>query len=596
MFDRATFANTCPQRANIIEWLPFKKGQSVVIPSSAPEGMLQMLREKEVQLQVMSEAHVEKLAMNPGKGSLDFIVLPGMEVNAAMLSGLSKKLKPEGRLVVLLHNKYGMSYLAGKPPYGQEYYAEVEGRTSDKTAFYSANGLAKLVEDAGLSDCCMRYYADPDGEFAVNIYSDAYLPKAGDCNLKPRNFTYDRFAMFREAEALGASVQEGMFHIFANDYLLVTGEPLPQRMIRYSNDRAAAYQIRTEITDNHVRKTPLKPEGAARVKGMTDTYKALISQYSEDAFVIVPCAWNGTYTAFPFVKGVTLAELMKEALEQEDLNRIFTLFHTFLNKLKSSKGGRFANYDFIFSNIIIDGDAWQVVDYEWTLNQAVPAEELAFRAAYCFSLEHPYFPLQDICQILDLDEKAVKGLIEKETAYQHAITDGALSLESLCAAEGGDVYTGAQAFRALELCVPDHTAQIYEDSGKGFSEEMSYFVQHAMIRADEMELTLQVAAGMKALRIDPCDEPCLLQIKRIWWNGKEASLDKYITTNGVKGKAGKEGYAECVFATKDPNFTISLEKLENKEFGKNELRLQLELHTLSLQLANALTKSIKRLI
>lgn len=652
MFDRAAFADTCSQRANIIEWLPFEKGQSVVIHSTVPGAVLDMLRAKEVQLQVMSEAHIEKLAMNPGKGSLDYIVLLGMAVDAEMLAGLYRKLKPEGRLVVLLHNKYGMSYLSGKPAYGQSYFASVEGRKHSeyfedvtvvsqkgadnsmrnipediRSSFYSLKGLDKLVKEAGLIQY-NTYYADPEGAYAVNIYSDDYLPKAGDCNAKARNFTYDRLEMFDEAEALNTAVQEGMYPVFANDYLLVTGPKLPQIMIRYSNDRAVEYQLRTEICRveeapegggskeaagdmvacdscdssprnmevKEVRKTPLHAEGESHVMRMEQTYATLCEQYPEEAFIFVPCTWNGQYTASPFVKGVTLAEKMQEALRKGDESEVFTLFHTFLNKLRSGREGNFANYDFIFSNIIIDGDRWQVIDYEWTVDKAVTAEELAFRASYCFSLEHKTFPFEDICHILNLDKKDVQRLIEKETAYQNLITGGQSSVEALCAAEGGDIYTGQQVLRALELRVEDNRVQIYEDSGRGFFEEQSYFIEHALTHCDEMELTLKISAGVKAVRIDPCEEPCLIQIKRLWWNGKEEFLDKAITLNGLKGKAGKNSYAEYIFATRDPNFTVPLDKLPENDLIRNELKMQLEIHKLSLQLANALTKSMKRII
>lgn len=613
MFDRASFADTCSQRANIIEWLPFEKGQSVVIHSTVASAVLDVLRAKEVQLQVMSEAHIEKLAMNPGKGSLDYIILLGMEVNAEMLAGLYRKLKPTGHLVVMLHNKYGMSYLAGKPAYGKQYYASMLGKydkevdeeltrvSSAKSAFFSQKGLEKMVEMAGVHPFTM-YYADPEGDYAVNIYSDAYLPKAGDCNLKTRNFVYDRLEMFDEAEGMDEAVKEEMFPTFANDYLLVTGPKLPQVMIRYSNDRAAEYRIRTDIcADNEgnlaeVRKTPLHPSGAPHVMGMERTYGMLCDQYSEDSFTFVPCRWNGTCTAFPFVHGVTLAEKMQEALQNGDEDTVFTLFHTFLNKLRTGRKNGFANYDFIFSNILMDGDKWQVIDYEWTMNRDVPAEELAFRAAYCFSLEHSAFPFADICQILDFDKKDVQVLIEKETAYQRRITGGQPSLTALCAAEGGDVYTGTQVLRALELATEDNRVQIYEDSGHGFSEEKSYFMEHVLTAHDEMELTLQISSGMKAVRVDPCEEPCLLQIKHLWWNGKEVFLDKQITVNGIKGKGDKNGYAEYLFATKDPNFTIPLDKLDEEDTSRNELKLQLEVHKLSLQLANSLVKSMKRII
>lgn len=599
MFDRANFADTCPQRANFIEWLPFEAGQSVVIHSSVPSAVIDFLRTKEVQLQVLSDAQVEKLAMNPGKGSLDYILVLGMEVDAKFLAGLYRKLKPEGRLVVLLHNKYGMSYLAGKPAFRNAYYASMTEAAGKRSTFCSFKGIERLFKEAGIRDYT-RYYLDPEGDFTTNIYSDRYLPKVGDCNLKARNFTYDRLAMFDETQALNQTLQEEMFPVFANDYLLVTGATLPQVMVRYSNDRAVAYQIKTEICNTEagleVRKTALHPQGEEHVKRMEQTYAALSQQYDKEAFTIVPCTWTGKYTVFPFVKGVSLSELMKQALQKGDEEAVFTLFHTLLKKLRTGKALKFSNYDFIFSNILIDGDNWQVIDYEWTVDRVVFAEEIAFRAAYCFSLEHSEFPFDDICRILDFDKGKVQQLISRENAYQQSITGSQAALDSLCENYGGDVYTREMLLRALEISTEDNRVQIYEDSGKGFLEEKSYFVEHALTRHDEMELTLKVPVGMKALRVDPCEEPCLIQIKKLWWNGQEQYLDKQIVTNGLKGKGGKNSYAEYIFATRDPNFTIPLEKLPEGNASFNELKLQLEVHKISLQLANTLTKSIKRII
>lgn len=597
MFDSVNFADTCPQRANLIEWLPFEKGQSVVIHSSAPRAVLDMLREKEVQLQVLSEAQLEKLAMNPGKGSLDYVLVLGMDVDAAFLSGLYRKVKPEGHLVVLLHNKYGMSYMAGKPTGKEQYYTAFTGEASARRSFYSFYGVEQLLEQAGIG-AYTRYYLDPDDMFAVNIFSDSYLPKSGELSQKTLNFTYDRLALFDENIVLNQAAGENLYPIFANEYLVVTGNAPSKIMVRYSTDRGAAYQIKTEMllgaNGIAVRKTPMHPQGKEHLVRMTQSYGILSTQYPETVFNIVPCVWEGSYLYSPFVKGVTLAEKMKLALEKGDIDEVLHLFAKLLEKLRHGRVLDFSNYDFIFSNILIDGETWNVIDYEWTVDRYVSPEELAFRAAYCFSLEHRDFPFAEICRLLGFEQSEVQQLIETETAYQRSIHDSREALAALCEQYGGEVYDKQKILRSLELSTQDHRVQIYEDYGEGMREEQSYFVEHALTSHDEMELTLEVGEGMKALRIDPCDEPCLVQIKRLWWDGTEQYLEKQITTNGVKGKSVKNGYSEYVFATKDPNFTITLGKMAAD--GTGEMKIQLELHKLSLQLANTLTKSMKRII
>lgn len=597
MFDGAGVANMHPMRANFIEWIPFEEGQSVVVPNNVKEPVLDALKAKKVSLQAMSPAHIEKLALNPGTGALDWIIVTGMEVNADIVKGLMRKLKPEGRLILQLHNRYGMSYLSGKPANYSNYYEAIE-TAKEKSAHYSYQGLVKLLESAGIENY-NRYYLDPDSDYTVHIFSDNYLPKEGDIVNRLCNVNYDRLQMFDEAAAFTQAIQDEMYPVFANDYLVITGATLPQVMVRYANDRASAYQMKTEIlfeADGFmVRKTALTQEGDAHLKQMAESYHKLTEQYA-GVFEIAPCAYSDGALTFPFVKGTNLSQKMEAALRQNDLSTVFDLFHAFLNKLRAGKTMDFANYDFVFSNILIEDDVWNVIDYEWTVSEYVKPEELAFRAAYCFYLEHGDFPFADICEILEFDQKDVEHLIRKESEYQSKVTKGADSLSTICTKEGGDVYTKDALLRALELSTSDNRMQIYLDSGNGFSEANSYFVEHALTNYSEATLILKVSVGMKALRIDPCEEPCIVQIKKVWWNDKEVFIDSKITSNGAKGKGGKNSYAERIFATTDPNFTISLEQLENVDGSQNELKIQFELHKISLQLANALQRSVKRII
>lgn len=596
--DRARIANTHPMRANFIEWLPLEEGKSVVVPNTVKEPVLDMLKTKKVQLQVMSPAHIEKLALNPGTGALDYILLLGIEVDASIVKGLIRKLKPEGRLVLQVHNRYGMSYLAGKPENYGDYYVGVEGLQEGKSAFYSLKGLETLLAKAGVEQY-NRYYLDPDSDYTVHMFSDRYLPQKGDIVNRLTNVTYDRLQMFNEANAFAQSIQDEMYPVFANDYLIVTGAPLPQVMVRYSNDRANAYQVKTEILSLEegfkVCKTALCKEGEKHLAQIAESYEDLLAQY-EGVFAIVPCTYEEGKLTFPFVKGESLSAKMEAALRKNDLETIFDLFHAFLRKLRAGKTMDFANYDFVFGNILIDEDDWNVIDYEWTENKSVRPEELAFRAAYCFYLEHNDFPFEDVCDILGLTSKDVERLIQKECDYQDKVTGGTDSLSVICTKEGGDVYTREALLRALELSTCDNRMQVYEDSGSGFTEARSYFVDHALTNHSEATLTLKVSVGMKALRIDPCEEPCIVQIKKIWWNGQEVYIDNKIIANGTKGKGSKNSYAELIFATGDPNFTISLAQLQNIDGTQNELKIQFELHKISLQLANALQRSVKRII
>ena len=46
-----------------------------------------------------------------------------------------------------------------------------------------------------------------------------------------------------------------------------------------------------------------------------------------------------------------------------------------------------ADFDLIFANILVDGDHWTLIDYEWTFDRPIETRALAFRAVYCYVLE-----------------------------------------------------------------------------------------------------------------------------------------------------------------------------------------------------------------
>ena len=91
------------------------------------------------------------------------------------------------------------------------------------------------------------YYPYPDYKFMTTVYSDAYLPGRGELSNNLRNFDRDRMLLFDEKSAFDGIVEEGLFSVFSNSYLAVIGKPLDLKYVRYSNDRAESFRIRTEI-------------------------------------------------------------------------------------------------------------------------------------------------------------------------------------------------------------------------------------------------------------------------------------------------------------------------------------------------------------
>ena len=161
----------------------------------------------------------------------------------------------------------------------------------------------------------------------TTVYSDARLPRKGELSNNLRNFDRDRMVLFDEKSTYDGLIKDGMFPDFSNSFVVILGGDLPVKYAKYSNDRAAQYQIRTEICADgdgilQVYKYPLTESAKEHVGGMELAFRSLKERYTGGSLQINPCVLkeeNGEICAcFDFEEGVTLAELMDERLEKED--------------------------------------------------------------------------------------------------------------------------------------------------------------------------------------------------------------------------------------------------------------------------------------
>ena len=82
--------------------------------------------------------------------------------------------------------------------------------------------------------------------------------------------------------------------MFANSYMAVIGKPLPVRYVKYSNDRAREFQIRTEVClDDQgkrvVRKYPLTWEAREHVRRMAWACEELTRRYEGSGLSVNKC-------------------------------------------------------------------------------------------------------------------------------------------------------------------------------------------------------------------------------------------------------------------------------------------------------------------
>ena len=543
----------------------------------------------------------------------DYICLIGVfEYGQAYIGGstpyedflkiLQKHLAPGGRIVIAIENKYGLKYFAGcKEDHLGDWFSGIENYPNGGVVrTFSRKKLEKIFDACSVGERSF-YYPYPDYKFMTTVYSDAYLPGRGELSNNLRNFDRDRMLLFDEKSAFDGIVEEGLFSVFSNSYMAIIGKPLELNYARYSNDRAEEFRIRTEIlTDTEgkktVRKYPLTTEAEAHVRHMAEAYEKLKKRYAGSRLDVNVCHPGEEdsipYAEFEFVSGRPLSELMDECLDRQDIEGFHSLFAEYLERVGFGEEVPVADFDLIFANILVDGDHWTLIDYEWTFDRVIDTKALAFRAIYCYVLENERrnaLELDRILDRLDITENEARQYREQEREFQKYVTGQKLSMGEIRNLLGGEIYKPAEWIGRFRQSEGELRVQIYEDKGQGFSEENSYFPENVYVAEKEAEFIVKFDGNVHYLRLDPAMCSCICKIRELSMNGQPVPLQdkKVFTTNGkiLKSEEGAD-HPSVIFATEDPNMTIRADVLNRQ--AENTLSVKMEI----VQIPQAMAKDM----
>lgn len=512
---------------------------------------------------------------------------------------MQKHVKKEGLLVIAIENKFGLKYWAGcQEDHIGAYFGGLEGYPEGGSArTFTRTGLERIFKRCGVKDYHF-YYPYPDYKLPTVIYSDRRLPVRGELTDNIRNFDRDRMVLFNEKYVYDGIITDEMFDIFSNSYMVVIGNRPEIDYVKYSNDRAAEYAIKTEIIEDadgkRVRKVPVGESAGNHVRRMTEAYKLLEERYAGSGLKINPCILkeNGAYAEFPFEKGMTLEKLLDDCLEQNDMEGFYRLFDQYYSLISYGEGKAVSDYDLIFANILVDGEDWTLIDYEWTVEKVVSSKEIAFRAVYCYVLaeeKRNKLNLDLLIKKIGITTQEAEEFRKKEQKFQRQITGKRKSMGEIRASIG-TYNIDPQKLMARELQrILNDRIQLYFDRGAGFSEEDSYYMPDVYTDDVTIEAEIPLDGNVRRLRIDPADVSCMVKIEAMDLNGLPIPMQKkYIETNGKQVKPGS-----YVFATQDPNIEIRVSELPMS--GENILNVKMKVSSITSDMAEDIMGSIKKL-
>ena len=629
-------------RENIVDWIPMKKTDKVLEVGSgcgAITGTLARkagsvtcvdLSKKRSLINAYRHSECDNVTIHVGNfkdiepelpKDYDYICLIGVfEYGQGYIGGqtpyqdflniLLPHLAKGGRLIIAIENKYGLKYFAGcKEDHLGTWFSGIENYVDGGgVRTFSRRGLERIFRSCGVQEYHF-YYPYPDYKFMTALYSDAYLPGKGELTNNLRNFDRDRMLLFDEKNAFDGIAEDGLFPVFSNSYIAVIGADFDVKYVKYSNDRAPEYAIKTEIGRNasgeiSVRKYPMCSAAKEHIRGMAAAYDKLSERFRGGMLEINRCELTDNeaecFAGFEFVQGAPLSELMDRCLDRDDTEGFLKLFREYVKRISYHSEYPVADFDLIFANILVpkpaqwDKEKWTLIDYEWTFGKTIDAKELAFRAIYCYLMEdnkRNKLNLDLILEELGITEEDAENYREQEENFQNFVTGKHMAMTQIHDLIGCRVMVPQKWIEKYADSGNVNRVQIYEDRGNGYSEEESYFVRDAYQGENLIELELKVSGDVRQLRIDPAFDSCVVRIQEMTFNGEAVPFDrrKVLIVNGRIAKP-----ATLIFPTVDPNINVILSELDRKP--ENTLYARMEIVRVPVTMTQEMANAVKRII
>ncbi len=244
-----------PIRQNIINWYPFREeGSCLEIGGGcgAITGVLCDRLKKVVVVELSKRRSMINYERHKGCSNLeimvgnlndmkfdqqfDYITLNGVLEYAGsftktpspyrdFLIQIRNYLKPGGKLIIAIENRYGLKYFAGaKEDHTTRHFDSITGyEGNDTVRTFGKKELEELLAQSGFSDQEF-YYPHPDYKMPLEIYSENWLPGVQTQLIQAPNFDLDRYQLFDETKAFKGIIENGQFEFFANSFLVICGE------------------------------------------------------------------------------------------------------------------------------------------------------------------------------------------------------------------------------------------------------------------------------------------------------------------------------------------------------------------------------------
>lgn len=372
---------------------------------------------------------------------------PDKSIYSDYLKKLKALLKPEGKILLAVENRYGLRYFCGAPdPHTGVPFSGINGYPHGNNGYsFSRKEIADIIESAGFKHLKF-YYPLPDYKLPQLIYSQEYIP---DSSIRERVIPYylnHSTLLAYENDLYDDIVDNGVLDFFSNSFLIECSDSEDFCDVLYaavSTDRGREDGFATTIHGNGtVKKTALYPEGIRRLETITRNHTELRARNIKSIDSII----SGNAMLMPYIEDDTLSDYLKKIIKVDTEKFIASFDRLFETILQSSAHAsreystfrcdddsidpgiilEKAYIDMIPINCFYNNGDFIFFDQEFT-KEFYPAKYVIFRA-----LKYTYFFVKDadkyvpiefmknrygLSSIWDLFEKEEYDFVSKNRRY-----------------------------------------------------------------------------------------------------------------------------------------------------------------------------------
>lgn len=371
-------------RKALLSWYPFKKEDSVLEIGAGMGALTGLLCEKckyvaavelsQVRAQAIYQRYKNYLNLDIFVGNVvditfekkfDYITLIGVleyqgnysyKINPYIefLKSIKSLLKPNGKILIAIENKYGIKYWCGAPE-------DHTGKIFDGINNYPDGGKARTFDKAELisilQSACLNkykfYYPMPDYKLPQMVFSDEGLPKENMPHRVIPYYLYYPTLIANEKKIYDDLLKNHVFDFFANSYLIECGKDESQLsdiiMASITADRKRTHQMETIVhLDGTVEKAALNADGLALIEGAYENIKEL----QEKNIAIIPHVFENDKIIMPYIEAPSLEDVLVNKIKSHSFDEFYSLLNKYYDDiLKSSEESK-----------ILDGDIVEIAE------------------------------------------------------------------------------------------------------------------------------------------------------------------------------------------------------------------------------------------